>query len=1327
MMDEQSIFLAALELGSPGERTTYLNEACGGDTALRKRVDALLTRYDDAGSFLERPPTELEATALLADDTHNKEDGLSDSRTALYDSTDDVPLDLLHPSDKPGCLGTIGKYEVSAVIGRGGMGLVLKAHDPHLERTVAIKVLSPELAANPTAKQRFEREAKAAAAVTNPHVVTIHAVENDRVTYLVMELVDGRTLREKLDVAGMLDLKEILRIGSQIAHGLAAAHKQGLIHRDIKPGNILLENGVERVKITDFGLARAVDDLSVTRTGEVAGTPQFMSPEQAQGDAIDHRSDLFSLGSVMYAMCTGRPPFRGDNAMAVLRRVIDDEPRPIREVNADIPGWLCDIINKLLAKQPQDRYQTAAEVAVLLEEKLRELQYPSTAPKPVTTAPTARKADDKFAMRRRNWLIGAGAGAAIVLLGVIIIKITNPDGTETEIRVPDDSRIEITTDGTNGNGETFADWPTLPPGSSADILTSSDWDWTEPVNLGRVINSSSDDGGPTLTADGLTLVFHSKREGGFGMDDLWISTRDSVEDQWGTPANLGSTVNTVFDETNPSISADGLILVFHSDINSASENNDLWMITRPSRSDAWSAPMNLSDLNSDSFEIGPALSADGLSLVFTSGRSGNSELWESHRAALDAPWSPPRNLGSVINSPAFQGWSELSRDGLSLIFNSNRTGGSPSGPIWITTRPTISDEWSSPVRLQPNETRGARSPCLSGDCTVMLFDSRRPGSQGDGDYDIWITRRVPKNGTASQHDWPADAPAPAIAPFDAEQAARHQQEWADYLGVPVEYENSIGMKFRLIPPGEFLMGSDEREVLDTIGVYESYGHLDWYTMARSQMPRHRVVLTEPLYLGVHEVTQEEFAVVTGNNPSTYTEGGAHEDVVRGLQTSHFPVQNVTWKDAITFCSALSHAEGLAPYYSLREQDFEVANGQGYRLPTEGQWEFACRAGTVTRFWTGDDSESLLQAAWFRANSESHPHSVGGLDANPFGLFDVHGNVREWCEDRYIPDLYSRFRSATDIDPSDPGGLSNDHIARSGPFNTEPEFSGSANRCWHSTRERLFWIGFRVSLSVDGVRQLLNESAGTSWHNWPADAPAPAIAPFDTEQAARHQQEWADYLGVPVEYENSIGMKFRLVPPGEFLMGSTPEQIEAALEMAGDDEAWRERIRSEAPQHQVILTRPIYAAVTEVTQAQYEQVMGTNPSYFSATGEGKDAVANLDTGDHPVEMVSWNDAAEFCAKLSQQEQRVPFDFGADETVTLMAGTGYRLPTEAEWEHVCRAGTTTRYWSGDEDNDLFPVGWFGVNSDGGPHPVGNLKANPFGLFDVHGNVWEWVQDR
>src|SRR5262249_52001675 len=148
------------------------------------------------------------------------------------------------------------------------------------------------------------------------------------------------SLQERIDREGPLELAEILRIGMQVASGLAAAHAQGVIHRDVKPANILLENGVERVKLTDFGLARALDAASMTQSGVVTGTPQYMAPEQARGEPVDHRADLFSLGSVLYAMCTGRSPFRAETTMAVLRRVAEDQPRSIREVNPAVPDWL---------------------------------------------------------------------------------------------------------------------------------------------------------------------------------------------------------------------------------------------------------------------------------------------------------------------------------------------------------------------------------------------------------------------------------------------------------------------------------------------------------------------------------------------------------------------------------------------------------------------------------------------------------------------------------------------------------------------------------------------------------------------------------------------------------------------------------------------------------------------------------------------------------------------------------------------------------------------------------------------------------------------------
>jgi len=244
--------------------------------------------------------------------------------------------------------------------------------------------------------------------------------------------------------------------------------------------------------------------------------------------------------------------------------------------------------------------------------------------------------------------------------------------------------------------------------------------------------------------------------------------------------------------------------------------------------------------------------------------------------------------------------------------------------------------------------------------------------------------------------------------------------------------------------------------------------------------------------------------------------------------------------------------------------------------------------------------------------------------------------------------------------------------------------------------------------------------GKGWHGLPVDAPPPAIAPFDADQALAHQEAWAKYLGVPVDYTNGIGMKFMLIPPGEFAMGSTATEIAEALRFAYDEQ-WAGFMKSEALQHQVVLTKPIYMGQYEVTQAEYRQVMKNNPSRFAAEGSRKEAVAGLDTSDFPVEMVSWNGAAEFCARLSSLDELTPRYVCADKSVTLQEGTGYRLPTEAQWEFSCRAGTTTRFWSGDQDDNLpFKPTVRRTN------PVGQFRANPFGLYGLHGNVWKWVED-
>lgn len=395
---EDDEFVAHLD--ECGECQRYL-ETQAGDSSLWQSVGELLQpdEYDKSG-----------------DDACSTATVIGDRRHPV--AIQDV-LDHLSPTDDPHKLGRLGHYEITGVVGLGGMGVVLKAVDPSLERVVAVKVMSPGLANNEKARQRFSREAKAAAAVLHPNVVPIHGVSGDgTMPFLVMPYIRGGSLQDRLEQEGCLPLEDILRIGSQIAAGLSAAHEKGLVHRDIKPENILLEEGVERVTITDFGLARAVDDNSVTQKGAIAGTPMYMSPEQARGEEISQLSDQFSLGSVLYTLCTGRPPFRSDTTWAVMRQIMDEVPTPVCDVNPDIPEWMAGIVDRLMSKEASARFATTADVQTLLDGCLSHLQQPAAIPLPTQATLGLSRQRTSGNLRKGAWLMGI---SAIVIMGVMAL------------------------------------------------------------------------------------------------------------------------------------------------------------------------------------------------------------------------------------------------------------------------------------------------------------------------------------------------------------------------------------------------------------------------------------------------------------------------------------------------------------------------------------------------------------------------------------------------------------------------------------------------------------------------------------------------------------------------------------------------------------------------------------------------------------------------------------------------------------------------------------------------------------------------------------------
>ena len=319
--------------------------------------------------------------------------------------SDEAWREALTPCDDPILLGTIGDYEIIELIATGGMGIVFKARDPELDRVAAIKVLSPELATNATARERFLREARAAAKLEHENILPIYGVHDEAVPYFAMRHAAGGTLQNAIDGGEHFDLDRLKSITHQVAAALGAAHENGIIHRDIKPANILFDTGdSDKVWVCDFGIARSTEDPSLTYAGAVAGTPQYMSPEQAGGGELGGRSDLFSLGSVLYHCATGKHAFTGNTTAAVLQQVTNSEPTVITQTKTKLPKWFERLLANLLAKDPRDRPRNAAAVVRAIDDE--------HSPRPKHTA-----------RRNKRIAIAAVTVASLAVLAVGLLQI----------------------------------------------------------------------------------------------------------------------------------------------------------------------------------------------------------------------------------------------------------------------------------------------------------------------------------------------------------------------------------------------------------------------------------------------------------------------------------------------------------------------------------------------------------------------------------------------------------------------------------------------------------------------------------------------------------------------------------------------------------------------------------------------------------------------------------------------------------------------------------------------------------------------------------------
>jgi len=568
------------------------------------------------------------------------------------------------------------------------------------------------------------------------------------------------------------------------------------------------------VRITDFGLAHAAADVSLTQTGAVTGTPQFMSPEQAEGLPLTARSDLFSFGIVLYAMCTGRSPFAAPSVPATLRSVCESSPRPVHEVNSEIPIWLSKLIGRLLTKRPEERCLSASNVA----EKLR-----------------------------AHW-----------------IRLRRGDPLIAGVRCTGECNSCV--------------WGIIPQED-------------DPSALGRVAAPSPD---KLPSAETASAAASGRR--------AWLIAA--------------------------AIAAVAALSVWAGTI-----------LLRTSYGEYI--------LETDDPQIAAQLGPDGGIVVH------DLKTDRTYTLHLGTNRLPTGDHELVVTTP----------DGLEL------------------TTPHF--------RIKRSERVAASVRAVKRTAPVTdVAPSSAPGS-----------------------------PAVAIAPFDAKQARQHQAAWAEYLGVPIEHENSIGMKLQLIPPGEYMMGAPDSDEEAQPG----------------EKPQHKVTLTKPFQMGATEVTIGQFRrFIDATNYVTDAEsdgGGSYRVGANERRAEYiwnggppdeplnhpFPVRGVGWEDARQFCEWLGHKENRV-----------------YRLPTDAEWEFACRAGTTTRYWFGDTFDPNL------ANVSRRVSPVGQYAANPFGLFDTHGNVHETCLDSG-----REFTSDAMIDPIGPQGET--VVVRGGALSSSPSRLRSSQR------------------------------------------------------------------------------------------------------------------------------------------------------------------------------------------------------------------------------------------------------------------------------------------
>lgn len=722
------IFERACELELP-ERAAYIESACGSDSSLRSYVEQLLQGDRNAPqAFLGKP-------AVLA------------------------AAPFFSGSNTPWLAGTrLGTYEIHCQIGAGGMGIVYEARDLRLNRRVAVKVLTSSIVADDDRIRRFQQEARAASLLNHPNIVSLYDAGQDQgIHYIATELIEGKTLRQ-LAAEGPVPLKQLLDIAAQTASALSAAHEAGIVHRDIKPENIMVRHD-GFVKVLDFGLAKV--DVSrtpdtQTKVGLIAGTVHYLSPEQALGRPLGPCSDLFSLGIVLYELSTGTRPFTGATDWAVLDAIVRHNPGPASQLRPEIDVELDALIQRLLEKESEFRFQTAADLRSSLKRLTRDSQS-GLSPAPPQSAPHASP------RRASRWTeLALTTAAAIAIIGGAYWWPAPWRALSTSAADPVPRRFERLTSAPGE--ETF---PNLSPDGSQFFYAGASrgkWDiylqrtgGSTVVNL--TIDSKADDTQPALSRDGMKIAFHSERDGGglfvmeaTGENPRRVSTQGYLP-AWSPDGQLLIYSSSSFTDPsargepvsrlhilNPSSGADRELKTADAIQPNWSPHGHriaYWGVAGGGRRELFTVEASPGSegepirLTSDpGLNWSPVWSRDGESLYFLSDRGGLMNLW---RIPIDEKSGLPRGEPSPFTMPTPRmGSFNFSSDGRTMVFSNSDRG---------------SNLFSVPYRAKDRKTAGEPESAISGTHYISNFSFSPDQSQmvydtvGAPDEDIWVMNR----------------------------------------------------------------------------------------------------------------------------------------------------------------------------------------------------------------------------------------------------------------------------------------------------------------------------------------------------------------------------------------------------------------------------------------------------------------------------------------------------------------------------------------------------------------------------------------------------------